>query len=379
MKKRKLLFLAPFPSPESGGRYRVCQFIPYLEALGYQCTFRPFANLALADAIRNNGTVAKKALLAAYCSIRRALDLTTLSNYDLIFIHREAFPFLHPAIENFILSRHSNVVFSLDDALYAGHQDVQGHKYSSIYKFKFGAWVDSVLKRSTHVIAGCQELAEHTAQLNTNVTIIPTVVDVDLYCYKPVQPQARKLTIGWYGSTSTSPYLKAIAPALQRLEDAHKGRVSFRFYGDANISLGLSELEAFPYQFNSEVENLRTFDIGIMPLPDNVWTRGKCAFKAIQYMALGIPTVASPVGMVNELIQHNQNGLLAATNDEWFDALDRLIQDLALRQQLAAAARVTIVDGYSLQVWGPRLASLLHSIVEVESAVRNPGYMPANP
>jgi glycosyltransferase involved in cell wall biosynthesis len=127
--------------------------------------------------------------------------------------------------------------------------------------------------------------------------------------------------------------------------------------------LNLPNFESSPFSLASEIKDFRTIDIGIMPLPDNEWTRGKCAFKAIQYMALGIPTVSSPVGMASEVVQHNANGLLALTPGEWFQALDRLVRDEKLRRRFAEEGRKTVEARYSLKVWGPRFVDLLHAVV----------------
>jgi glycosyltransferase involved in cell wall biosynthesis len=124
-----------------------------------------------------------------------------------------------------------------------------------------------------------------------------------------------------------------------------------------------------PFSLASEIEDLRTIEIGIMPMPDNEWTRGKCAFKAIQYMALGVPTVTSPVGMATELIQHNVNGFCAQTPEEWFKGLELLVTDTQLRRRFAQEGRKTVEARYSLQVWGPRIVELFDLVMEEPSAM----------
>jgi glycosyltransferase involved in cell wall biosynthesis len=177
----------------------------------------------------------------------------------------------------------------------------------------------------------------------------------------PVAPD-ETLTIGWVGSHSTASYLSHIEPALRRVAAAHGDRVQFRFFGQPDYALDVPKFRSLPFRLDHELDALHSLDIGLMPLLDTEWTRGKCAFKAIQYMASGVPTVASPVGITPELIQHDVNGLLASSVDEWFNALDRLIRDANLRQRLALAARQTVEAHYSLEKWGPRVVSLFDQL-----------------
>jgi glycosyltransferase involved in cell wall biosynthesis len=143
------------------------------------------------------------------------------------------------------------------------------------------------------------------------------------------------------------------------LAQANRGKVRFRFFGCPEYKLDLPDFESLPFRLETEVSDLHSIDIGVMPLPDTEWTRGKCAFKAIQYMASGIAAIASPVGITTEIIHSEINGLLAESADDWFRQLTRLVNDQELRGRLAGNARRTIEDSYSLQVWGPRLALLL--------------------
>jgi glycosyltransferase involved in cell wall biosynthesis len=140
------------------------------------------------------------------------------------------------------------------------------------------------------------------------------------------------------------------------------------------MQLNIPHASYCPFRLDSELSDLRTLDIGVMPMPDTTWTRGKCAFKAIQYMAMGIPTVASPVGATQDLIQQNHNGFLADSPDQWFQQLQQLICDLDLRWRISLRARQTIEDKYSLQVWGPRMVSLVDEMfgASVAPAYRAP-------
>jgi glycosyltransferase involved in cell wall biosynthesis len=359
---KRLLFITPNPMESASERHRIYQYVPYLERAGFACTVRPFATGGLFRAIQNE-QLAPKLLLTPVSCLRRALDLALIPRYDAVVMHREAFPFLCPVIEKMVLRRHSKVIFSFDDAIYAGHQDTPTEKYSWIYKLKYGSGVNEVLVRSAHVIVGSRMLAEHAYQFNPRVSIIPTVVDLERYTYQPPRSENGMLTVGWVGSRSTSPYLLEIEPALRRLSETHPGKIRFRLYGHPDRKLNLPNVESLPFSLSTEIKNILSLDIGIMPMPDNAWTRGKCAFKAIQYMALGVPVVTSPVGMATEVVQRNVNGFWAQTSEEWFEALNHLVQDAELRRRFAEEGRKTVESHYSLQVWAPRFADLLDDVV----------------
>lgn len=359
---KRLLFLTPNPIESASERYRIHQFVPYLEHAGFECKIRPFADRELFQAVQTS-RMSSQLFHAPFSSLRRAVDVYTAPRYDMVVIHREAFPFFCPRVERMVLRRHSRVVFSLDDAIYAGHRDTPNKKYPLIYKLKYGPGVNEVLAKSAHVIAGSRTLAEHARQFNPQVSVIPTVVDTNRYAYRAPSAPVEPVMIGWMGTRSTSPYLFDIAAVLRQLGEVFREKIGFRMYGDPQLQLPVPNCEARPFSLESELDDLRSIDIGIMPLPDNEWTRGKCAFKAIQYMALGIPTVSSPVGMASEIIKHNVNGLLASTSGDWFEALARLIRDADLRRRLAEEGRKTIEAYYSLGVWAPRFADLLDQIL----------------
>lgn len=358
-----ILFITRYPREAASERYRIYQFLPYLEGAGFACTVRPFATPGLFRAIQSDRLMAQL-LRTPYCCVRRALDLSSVSQFSAVVIEREAFPFFAPMVEKMVLRRQPKVIFDFDDAIHIGHKNTKGAKYPGIYKLKYGAGVNQVLRQCAHVIAGNRTLAQHALQFNSQVSIIPTVVDVDQFSYRAPRAENHLITVGWVGSRSTSLYLREIEGALRRLSEAHLGKIRFRLYGDPKCKLNLPNFESLPFSLASEVEDLRTIDIGIMPVPDDDWTRGKCSFKAVQYMALGIPTVTSPVGMATELVQHNVNGCWARTPEEWYEALNLLVTDAQLRKRFAEQGRRTVEARYSLQVWGSRFVTLLQHIVE---------------
>lgn len=373
----RVLFLINHPVEDGSTRYRVYQFLPYLERAGFECMVRPFTTPALFKTIRATGHRFRKTVLTTLCSVRRFADIASVSSYDLVVIHREAFPFLMPFVEEKVLDRNPNVIFSFDDAIYSGHQDVSGLNHPWLYRFKYGRGVDRVLERCKAVIAGNSTLASYARRFNDNVHIIPTVIDLEQYTYSGSRNLPRRMRIGWFGSNTTSPYLQLALPALQRLAQNYPDQVEFRFFGDPSLSLDLPNASYFPFSLAKELDDLRSIDIGIMPIPDNEWTRGKCSFKAIQYMALGAPTVASPVGMAADVVQEGKNGFLASTPDEWYSSLESLIADQNMWHRMSAYARKSVEQNFTVQMWGDRFCRVLNDVlgksgtVDLEAAVHS--------
>jgi glycosyltransferase involved in cell wall biosynthesis len=365
---KAILFLVPHPIDCSDYRYRAQQFVPYLESAGYRCVIWPFSTSGLYAALQSKGQLATKVLHMLFCTMRRILEIATVSRFDLVVINREVFPFFAPLAEKLVLRSNARVVFAFDDAIHVGHHDISQFNHAWLYKFKYGNGIEEILRRSIHVVAGNRILADYARQFNAHVSVVPTVVDCSLYV--PRQPRkngTEPITVGWIGSRSTFHHLFDIEPALKRLAEANPGKVCFRAFGYSKGHLDLPDFESLPFRLDGEVEYLGSIDIGIMPLPDTEWTRGKCAFKAIQYMAMGIPTVASPVGITGDIVRHDVNGLLATSIDDWFNSLNRLVNDGELRRRLGLRGRRTIQDSYSLQAWGPRIASLFDQLSVIQT------------
>jgi glycosyltransferase involved in cell wall biosynthesis len=362
-----ILFLTAYPEEDASCRYRVHQFIPYLEQAGYACTIAPFASKKLFAILKARGGLRMKGIEVLRSSTRRLAILRKMDAYDIVVIHREAFPFFAPVVENLVLrqakrsKRRTQVVFSFDDAIYAGHEDVSSLNHPWLYRRKHGCGYDEAIRGCDHVIAGNRILAEYAGRLNTSVTVIPTVVDCEKYQPRSVDG-VQPVTIGWMGSPTTAPYLRIVEPALRGIASKHQSRVRFRFVGCPEYKIDIQDCASVPFRLQAEIEELQGFDIGLMPLTDTAWSRGKCAFKAIQYMASGVATVASPVGITPDIIHNGVNGFLASSPEEWFRALDQLVTDALLRARIAREARRTIETGYSLETWAPRMVALFDQL-----------------
>jgi glycosyltransferase involved in cell wall biosynthesis len=262
-----------------------------------------------------------------------------------------------PAIVERLLARwRVRYVYDLDDAVWVRYVSPINAYFSAL---RCPGKTETSCRLAGHVMAGNAFLADYALRHNAAVTVVPTTIDTDRYrCLPTRTPEIP--TIGWTGSHSTSRYLEVVRAALQNL----RRRVRFRLIlvGASGLALDGVEVERRVWSSATETDDLSDIDVGIMPLEDGVWERGKCGLKALQYMALGIPPVVSPVGVNREIVVHGRNGLHARTTEEWEHALETLLQSPQTRSQLGAAARATVARSYSAQVHAPRVAALFRSL-----------------
>ena len=206
---------------------------------------------------------------------------------------------------------------------------------------------DEIISLADMVIVGNKYLAEHARQFNSNVEIVPTTIDTDYH--KPsVTHSSSPICIGWTGSETTIRHFKLIIPVLKRIKAVYGDKVSFLQISNVTYECPEIGLETVVWNAQDEIQQLERIDIGIMPLPNDEWSKGKCGFKGLQYMALEIPTVMSPVGVNTEIINNGENGFFADSEEQWFEVLCKLIDDNQLRKTIGAKGRETIIERYSI-------------------------------
>ena len=355
----RLLALVPSLYDKSPGqRYRLEQWEPLLRERGVDITYAPFECAELNDVVYKQGQIAKKLRLVVQALGRRAALLSKLTNYDVIYLHREA-ALLGPAVFERLIHRSGvPIVFDFDDAIFLSYKSPSNGYLSYL---KFAGKTKTNCRLAAHVMVGTPYLAEYARQFNQNVSIIPTTIDTDKYKPVNIEDSSGPVVIGWTGSHSTVQHLDTLRSALAKL--AQRESIRLRVIGTPNYQIEGVEFETIMWRSETEVEDLSAVDIGIMPLPDDNWARGKCGAKALQFMAMGIPTVCSPVGVNTDIIQDNENGLIANSEDEWIEKLSLLIRSRELRARLGKAGRQTIEQRFSAAVQAPRVHEVLESVV----------------
>lgn len=355
----KVLAWVPYPLEVAPSqRYRIEQWSPYLREMGIEVTFQSFASPSLSRLLYERGRWAAKAAEMARGLARRFSEALQAKRYDAVFLQREA-ALIGPAwSERVLRARQPALVYDFDDAIYLPYVSPT-NRYLSYLKFP---WKTRTLCRiAAAVVAGNDHLAAYASRYNDRVFVVPSTVSLREYQPRPIPSADRIPVVGWTGSHSSVAYLAVVREALQEL----RRRRPFRLLviGVEHFEIPGVEVECRPWSAASEVRDLWDVDVGIMPLPDEPWARGKCGMKAIQYMGIGIPAVVSPVGANREIVQDGATGFHAATRAEWVEKLDLLLGDAELRRRLGGAARESVRALYSAETQAPRVAEILRQVV----------------
>ena len=357
----RVLALSPIPEEGAGCRFRIAQYIPYLDAHGFRVTLRSLFTPEFFRLVYQPGHHGRKAATFAGLAWRRLRSLREVSGYDLVLVYREMFPIGPALVERLLaLPGAPPIVFDFDDAIFLPSVSDANRLIAAL---KFPGKVASIVRLSDRVIAGNEFLASFARRYNDAVTVIPTSVDTTKFVPRADADRGdgRSPVVGWIGSPTTGTYIRGLARVLKQVRERHPFTLRVSGTGEPLVIDGL-DCENIPWALDREVALFNTCDIGIYPLEDDEWARGKCGFKAIEFMACGVPVVASAVGVNREIIQDGVNGFLASTEREWVDKLGRLLADAALRRRFAAAGRQTIEASYSLRVHAPKLAATLRQV-----------------
>ena len=357
------LTLYPFDTAP-GQRFRIEQWQPFLKERGISIDYYSFADEKLMRVLPKSGNFPAKSGGMLRSLVRRIAHLSVLRKYDVIYIYRAAAMAGPAFLERLIKLSGRPIVYDFDDAIFLTHTNEANKLFSWL---KFAGKTDSICRLSTGVVVGNRWLADYAEKHNPNVTIVPSSINTEIY-----QPKAKcaraddKIVVGWTGSSTSQTHLEMFAPMLRNLI-ARRPNAEIQVHSDRSPELPGIPFVWHPWTPENEVEVISGFDIGIMPLPDDEWSLGKCSMKALMYMSLGIPTVCSNVGMNKEVIANGENGFLAAGEEEWLTRLESLIDDEGLRTKLGAAARKTIVARYSMKKCADLFAQALRNSIAVAS------------
>lgn len=354
----RILFWVPYPSEGASNRCRVEQYLPYLGKEGIKYSLHSFWNSSAFKVLYKRGHRFKKVYFFILGTLFRLFDLFQIFRFDIVFIHRESYPIGGAFFERILSCLNKKIIFDFDDAVFLA---VSSRCNSFIERFKRPDKIARIIQMSSFVIAGNAYLAAFAKKYNSNICVIPTPIDTDKYYPDNGKRPGDRIVIGWMGSVTTSDFLISMKGVFARIAKKFNN-VEFRIVG-GNLSVDdLSNVTVRPWEFTKEIEDLRAFDIGIMPIPDNEWARGKCGFKAILYMSMGIPAVCSPVGINTDIITDGENGFLADNDDEWVDKLSRLIENPQIRRDFGAAARKTVEEKYSVKVNAPKILEVIKKV-----------------
>lgn len=327
-------------------RYRYEQYISYLEQNGFEFTFSPIIKEKDDKIFYGKGNVLLKGLITIKSFFIRFSDMLKYNSFDIIFIQREALFVGSTFFEKKAFHSKAKVIFDFDDSIWLMDTSPENVKFEFL---KNPDKAKTNFKHAHLIIAGNQYLADFAKQYNTNTIIIPTTVDCDFHRPMPELRGNETVVIGWSGSVSTVKHFENFVPILKKLKAKYQNKIAFKLLGEPNYLNSDLELKGDKWTVETEVQELNKMDIGIMPLPDDKWANGKCGLKGLTYMACGVATVMSPVGVNKEIIQHGHNGFLANTEEEWINCLSQLIEDKTLRNKLGEAGRKTVIDKYSVE------------------------------
>jgi glycosyltransferase involved in cell wall biosynthesis len=343
--KKKIYFIAPAPAGISPGqRFRFEHYLEHLKENNVDYDFSSFYTLSGWNTLFVPGKTIKKITLVLRGICVRTVDLFRVVKYDYVFIFREAAP-VGPPVFEFLVSKllKKKIVYDFDDAIWIPSSS-EYNKFA--YYFKWFGKIASICKWSYRVSVGNGYLADFALGYNDNVVVIPTVVDTELVHNKKQDQATDHPNIGWTGTFSTLKYLNIVLPVLQRLQE--KINFTFIVIADKDPELPIKNYRFIRWQKDTEAEDLLNIHIGIMPLYDDDFSRGKCGFKAIQYMSLGIPAVVSPVGVNTLIVDEGINGFVCSVAGQWEERLKELIKNKKLRTEFGLRGKEKIERSYSV-------------------------------
>ena len=338
-------------------RQRLLQYIPALEAAGFRVEFEPLLGDDYVRSLVDGGGFSRLDVARSY--VKRIRTLLSGPGADIVWIYADLLPYLPGWFERLALSRSRAIVYDFDDAFFHTYDASSNPFVRGLLGSKF----EPLLRRASACSCGNTYLLDYASRFCRRSIILPTVVDTELY--KPTRnppDSLRSLVIGWIGSPSTWGYLRPLLPLLAELSRERGSKVRVVGAGVQAEKDRFPGLELVDWAESREVADVQAMDIGIMPVPDDFWGRGKSGYKLIQYMACGLPVVASPVGVNRDIVAHGISGFQATTPGEWRAALVDLIENPELRVRMGSVGRKRAEEEYSLKVHAPRLISLLKSV-----------------
>lgn len=341
---KKILFLALHrPNRSPSQRYRFEQYLNHLEQNGFACHYSWLISEMDDGVFYAPGEVAGKAWILVKSLYKRGMEILQSSKYDVVFVQRECF-MLGTAFFEKQFARRTKLIFDFDDSIWIDKVSNANKRFGFLKK---ASKTKEIIEVADLVLAGNAYLAGYARQFNERVAVFPSTIDTDVYV-PVIRTGQRPVCIGWSGSFSTIQHFQIIIPVLEKLKKKYGEKICIKVYGDENYTYEALGIQGIPWTPEGELKELNEMDIGLMPLPDDAWTKGKCGMKGLIYMSLEIPAVMSPVGVNTEIINSGENGFLASGTEEWMEYLSLLIENPGLRNRLGRNGRKTVVERYSV-------------------------------
>lgn len=346
--KKLLLIVHHRLNRAPGQRFRIEQFLESLKNAGYEVIVSNIISESDDKKFYAHGKYLFKTWFVVKSFCHRIKDIRTAQKCDLVFIYREAYMLGTNIFERLLAKTKTPVIFDFDDSIWLNDTS-EGNQ--NLAWLKRPEKAGNTCKYVDLVTVGNQYLYDYAKQFSKNVFIIPTVINTDYHNPDNCKHPHEGICIGWTGTQTTLKHYETIVPALKRIKEKYGDKVYFKII--VNCITWSTELPVniIQWKASTEIYDLQEFDIGIMPLPDDKWSRRKCGFKGLQCMALNMPVVMSPVGVNSEIITDGENGFLATSEDEWFDKLSMLIDSAELRGKLGSEGRKTVEERYSVNAW----------------------------
>jgi glycosyltransferase involved in cell wall biosynthesis len=345
MLAKKILFLSPYPKDVAPSqRLKFEQYFDHFEKAGFEITTNSFISINFWQFIYLPGKSLKKTLYTLLAYIKRFKTLLSLKKYDVIYVHLWVTPFGPPVFEWLLTKIHKKIIYDIDDLVYLKANKSKSNQLISFIKGRQKPIF--LMKKANHVITCTPHLDEFVRKYNLNTTDISSTINTDTYQVVKNYKNDHTLVLGWSGSHSTSKYLYLLKDVLLQLNKTHPFKLLVM--GDENFSIEGLKVEAIKWSEDIEISTLQRFDIGLYPLPNEEWVLGKSGLKALQYMALGLPVVATAIGANYRVITDKETGFLVNTEEEWLIALKQLIKNEKLRKSFGEKGRLKVENYYSI-------------------------------
>ena len=374
----RILALAAYSERVASTRFRLTQVLPYLRARGWDVNFEPFVDDAFLGGFYEKGQPLRKARHLVSRSLERLSLAVRAANVDAVFIQREA-ALIGPAYTEFILHSLKGLplIMDFDDAIWDLNLSKSAHPIAArLLKDPNKCWY--TMRRAACVIAGSNYLAARAREVNPNVEIVPTVVSSKTWTPAHGRLQGefrghRVPRIGWVGTHTTANQIELVAPALRQLHmDGYEFELHVVGAGEG-FELDAVQAHLRPWSLDDEIREFQCIDIGLAPMRSEPVYQGKCGFKQLQYMAVGVPFVSSWVGGARDFVVDGENGLVAHTEGDWYRHLKTLLESQELRRKLAQNGRSLVEARYSSEVQGPRVAHCIAATLERARSARRDG------